>query len=114
MRPWIFSEAGIRQDIADFSNGFILTDFSSEEPPMGFLYSPKLNLSQGREVGEFIKGKWASLREFCERQRYDYLAIYLRECFPVKDREIESLTLFLAARDSRHTQGMVFPYWPKK
>lgn len=60
---------------------------------------------------EFCLAEWGRLSRYASRVKADYLAIYQRECWAVKDGEIDTLESLVASREKMRALGKVYSYW---
>jgi len=106
MRTWIFVD-GVRTEPADTDCCFTITSVS-ELVPMGFMQSE----TDCPKWDDCVK-VWKSLYRFANKVKGDYLAIYQRECWVVKDSDIHTLESFQKSRDNMRELGKVYSYWGK-
>ena len=108
MRTWIFID-GKRTEPAESPLCFTLADIDCEHCHMGFMQSETSNPNWEKVV----LPTWKSLVNYARKNKFDYLCLYLRECWPIKDSEIHTVETLIASRTRAIEENKLYQYWGK-
>lgn len=101
MRSWVFID-GKRKDTSESPDCFFLAALDGNNP-VGFMYNGGWKPNDAEE--------WAKLCKWAYRRKMDYLCVYMRECWPVTDGQIETIESLVKSRGEMRELGKVYHYF---